>query len=505
MAASSMKVKVKWGKETFKDVEVNTGEDPDQFRAQLFSLTGVPPGGQKVMCKGMSLKDTWEGFPIKDKASILLMGTAGELPKEPDNIQFVEDLPESAVINHYPAGLANLGNTCYMNATVQCLKQAAQFKDIILKSEVLNSGNESLLVMYLQKLYTIMDNQEDRSGIQFAVLSFLTSLRQVNPQFAEQHEGRPAQQDANECWGLLTRTVDVILSSPAYPRGGPVAQYFGIDQRETLSCVEAPEEDVVASSASQLQLSCHIDKDIGFVLAGLKRAMEDEITKSSSTLGRDAVYKKQCQLSRLPAFLTINFVRFYFKRSAGENCKIRKDVKFPLTLDVYDLCSAELQEKLQPARRQFAAYQDWEAENQAAMAGKRSKDKSSETGRAADENQEKFYSTEFESDLGSNNSGYYELLAVLTHRGRSSNSGHYVAWVKSGPNLWYCMDDDKVSPKNDQDILNLSGSGGADWHTAYILLYGSKKCQVVPSSQEASHNESGDGGNSTAMDIITDN
>ena len=33
-------------------------------------------------------------------------------------------------------------------------------------------------------------------------------------------------------------------------------------------------------------------------------------------------------------------------------------------------------------------------------------------------------------DVGSNNSGYYELSAVLTHRGRSSSSGHYVAWVR---------------------------------------------------------------------------
>ena len=33
-------------------------------------------------------------------------------------------------------------------------------------------------------------------------------------------------------------------------------------------------------------------------------------------------------------------------------------------------------------------------------------------------------------DTGSNNSGYYELQAVLTHQGRSSSSGHYVAWVK---------------------------------------------------------------------------
>lgn len=34
------------------------------------------------------------------------------------------------------------------------------------------------------------------------------------------------------------------------------------------------------------------------------------------------------------------------------------------------------------------------------------------------------------SDIGSNNCGYYDLQAVLTHQGRSSSSGHYVSWVK---------------------------------------------------------------------------
>ena len=34
------------------------------------------------------------------------------------------------------------------------------------------------------------------------------------------------------------------------------------------------------------------------------------------------------------------------------------------------------------------------------------------------------------SDVGSNNSGFYQLNAVLTHKGRSSSSGHYVAWVR---------------------------------------------------------------------------
>lgn len=36
----------------------------------------------------------------------------------------------------------------------------------------------------------------------------------------------------------------------------------------------------------------------------------------------------------------------------------------------------------------------------------------------------------FADDIGSNNSGYYELTAVLTHQGRSSSSGHYLAWIR---------------------------------------------------------------------------
>lgn len=46
------------------------------------------------------------------------------------------------------------------------------------------------------------------------------------------------------------------------------------------------------------------------------------------------------------------------------------------------------------------------------------------------------------ADLGSNNSGFYELQAVLTHKGRSSSSGHYVAWVKKKggkQGLWDCL------------------------------------------------------------------
>ena len=45
-------VKVKWGKERYDDVELNTDEPPEVFKMQLFSLTGVPPDRQKVMISG---------------------------------------------------------------------------------------------------------------------------------------------------------------------------------------------------------------------------------------------------------------------------------------------------------------------------------------------------------------------------------------------------------------------------------------------------------------------
>lgn len=58
---------MKWGKELFPNVEVNTDEEPMLFKAQLFALTGVQPERQKVMLKGMTLKDEdWGIMKLKD-------------------------------------------------------------------------------------------------------------------------------------------------------------------------------------------------------------------------------------------------------------------------------------------------------------------------------------------------------------------------------------------------------------------------------------------------------
>ncbi|OBS64154.1 hypothetical protein A6R68_07308, partial [Neotoma lepida] len=239
-------VTVKWGKEKFEGVELNTDEPPMVFKAQLFALTGVQPARQKVMVKGGTLK------------------------------------------MELPCGLTNLGNTCYMNATVQCIRSVPELKDA-LKRDLFDSM--------------------DKTSSSIPPIILLQFLHMAFPQFAEKGEqGQYLQQDANECWIQMMRVLQQKL--------------------------EAIEDDSV------------------------KERLQEEITKQSPTLQRNALYIKSSKISRLPAYLTIQMVRFFYKEKESVNAKVLKDVKFPLMLDVYELCTPELQEKMVSFRSKFKDLED---------------------------------------------------------------------------------------------------------------------------------------------------
>jgi len=67
--------------------------------------------------------------------------------------------------------------------------------------------------------------------------------------------------------------------------------------------------------------------------------------------------------------------------------------------------------------------------------------------------------------------GQYELHAVVTHKGRSADSGHYIGWVRQSPGstFWWCYNDDVVTEVRTEDILKLGGGGDRDM--AYLNFY----------------------------------
>ena len=89
--------------------------------------------------------------------------------------------------------------------------------------------------------------------------------------------------------------------------------------------------------------------------------------------------------------------------------------------------------------------------------------------------------------------GEYELCGIVTHKGRSADSGftfpslslslslfgifnnslfslgHYIGWVKVDDGSWVKFDDNVVSESSEEKVLELRGGG--DWHTAYLTFY----------------------------------
>ncbi|KAG0227078.1 Ubiquitin carboxyl-terminal hydrolase 14 [Actinomortierella wolfii] len=482
--ANTIKVNVKWNGKKFDDIELDLSEPGLTFKAQLFALTGVDPERQKIFVKGGMLKDDTDMSKLGIKA---MMGTAGELPKAPEKkIIFAEDMTE-ATLNKamdIPAGLVNLGNTCYMNATLQCLRVVPELVQDLQKytgtTNNLDAGSN--MTASLRDLY----RQLNAAGQGVMPAAFLNYLRQAFPQFSQRgRDGMWMQQDAEECWGQLISTLRSKLPPHEEGQQNVVVQYMQGEFTTTLKCDESAEEAPIVTKEPFTKLDCHIDQNVNFMQNGILLSLDQKIEKNSPTLDRMATYTKSQRVSRLPTYLTVSFVRFYWKAAEQVKAKILRKVKFPFELDASQFCTEELQAKLSAPKAKLRELDNAltalkRRERLDKEAGKMETDddgNKSEEALAVEKAREEYRASldaELVKDVGCNPSGQYELHAVLTHVGRSADSGHYIGWTRKGSSEeWYKYDDDKVSPVKKDDILKLDGGG--DFHIAYLALYKAKE------------------------------
>ena len=433
---------------------------------QLFSLTGVPPGRQKIMgfpkAKGLLKDDAdWATVGLKPNLKITMMGTAEAPPENVNTNQvFLEDLPpeeqDTTGLSKYGAGLTNLGNTCYMNSTLQCLYNVPPLKTMLTEYKGEHSLTQNAGALF---------QQMEKSAVAVSPMWFLSSMRAAFPQFDQVgREGFHMQQDAEECWGSLLQSMRSEIPS--------IADTFGIKTKSILKA-EATDETMEVTN-SELLLKCNIDSTVNHVTEGLKLALVDDRAKTSThpaTEGQLVKFTGQASIVSLPPFLTIQMVRFYYKADIQQKAKILRKVAFPMVLDMYDLCDDALKARLRPFRdAEVEAVQNGDG-------GQANPDKKQRTegdqgatamDTATDGAAETKAATSAITSTGP--TGRYELIGVLTHKGRSADSGHYVSWTKSSADgQWVQFDDDEMILRKEEEVLALSGGG--DWHMAYLLLY----------------------------------
>jgi ubiquitin carboxyl-terminal hydrolase 14 len=507
------------------DVDLDPTSLGEVFKFQLYSLTGVEPDRQKILVKGGQLKDDTDLSKLgaKPGQTFMMMGTpstpgGNELGRPKEAIKFVEDMTEAEAaqqVGATPAGLQNLGNTCYLNSTLQTLRAVPELQQELTKytpgpstGAVRGSslgdlsmfglgglGASSDLVASLRDLY----NQMGQTQEGFPPLAFLNALRTVFPQFSEKSKSGHgyAQQDAEEAWSQiisqLRQKLKIKDTTGSEPKEVPFVDKY---LRGTFSSVTECDEQAAKDSGEEpvtgsdefLKLDCHISGTTNHLRDGIIAGLEEKLEKQSEVLGRDAVYTKKSQISRLPKYLTVHFVRFFWKREAQKKAKIMRKVTFPHELDVVEFCTDELKKMLIPVRdkvrevrkdeedverarkRQKRIHDKQIADEKAgivdsvsdSMSKDDKKDEKKKDGKSADGDiamEDVVYKTDAEidaeraaavleakkelhklinaqllNDEGANCSGLYELRGVVTHQGASADSGHYTSYVKKqGP------------------------------------------------------------------------
>lgn len=442
------------------------------FKQKLQNLTKIPIDRQKILLKTGQLKDDdiVESLKLKQNQTIMVLGSPElNLPIAPINNVFLEDLNESSLksYSNEPIGFENLGNTCYLNSSIQALYSIPSLqKKLTQNDKVGEIGTNEHLVLQLKRVFKELENKKQDSIVPN---NLITSLRVLYPQFNERDQyGRYKQQDAEEAFTQLLLSLKNVL-------GEDFIKDYTINFKSIIKNQE-DESDVQTKYEDDVKLQCHITSSTNFLKNGIVESLNETIEKHSDNLNKNCNYEINKKITKLPSILTVQFVRFFWKRSTNKKSKILRKVQFPFQLDLTDLLDEEYRDSKIKVRDEFRSIeknqQSEEREFKKQKKNLNSKDEQDFLKTQHDKYIEEFTSkTPKDLSVGENPSSLYNLNAIITHQGSSADSGHYQAFVKDRYNddKWWRFNDDKVSIVDKDRVESLAGGGESD--SALILIY----------------------------------
>ncbi|XP_064926072.1 ubiquitin carboxyl-terminal hydrolase 36-like [Columba livia] len=345
------------------------------------------------------------------------------------------------------AGLLNLGNTCFLNATLQCLTYTPPLANYLLSREHSRTCHQSGFCMMC-----VMQNHVTQafanSGSVIKPVSLVRDLKKIAP-----HIRLGRQEDAHEflrftidamqkaclpdCTELDRQTQATTLIHQIF--GGSLRSRVKCSMCKAVSdtfdpCLDLPVEITQAANVEQA-LELFVKPDL---LGGENAYLCDKCKKKVSATKRFTIH-------RAPRVLTLALKRFA-DFTGGKITKVSAQQSRAGLCPVPRPCCPEQGGRWFCAR--YELYRSPAALPQLCC--------------AVDVGYPELLNIRPYMSQTSRDPVMYGLYAVLVHSGYSSHAGHYYCYVKASDGQWYQMNDNVVRPSNIKVVLN---------QQAYVLFY----------------------------------
>jgi ubiquitin C-terminal hydrolase len=350
--------------------------------------------------------------------------------------------------NGMPKGFNNLGNTCFLNSTLQCLAYCPPFCQSLMDMPRSDNNNQTtspsdqskkvnhgrMFTLALAALFRRLHTADNSNGAMSPrrIVNALPLLGSSSTR-RNGYKFRPGrQEDAHE---FLVHLLDAMndgelreagidanksgwrdrLPVPRLDETTFVHRIFGGYLRSQVRCTDCGYRSNTYDPFLDLSLeisrnSCHSISS-AFNEFTRKETLDSQNRWKCSGCKKRVCATKQLTVFRPPLSLCIQLKRFTFGGMFGGGKKISKPVEFP----------AELQLPLSDGR-----------------------------------------------------SCGYALTGIVIHIGGSASSGHYTAYVQrpdgNGNRKWFHMDDSFVQPVSEQHVLRQ--------HNAYVIMYCRQEVRV---------------------------
>ena len=357
-----------------------------------------------------------------------------------------------ASVRRVGVGLANLGNTCFLNAVTQCLTHTPPLASFCLagehrkakfgKSRGGDGGGFDAVYEMGEHICRALGGGEHAVGNArraIAPLALVKNLRSISKTF---RKGR--QEDAHEYARCVLDAMHKRCCEVATPRAKEgtrrsetsfVWGAFGGTLRSRITCQTCGRTSDKFDGFMDLSLDIVRAESVAHALRSYV-AVEvlDGTNKYKCEMGPGKPHMtratKQFTIEKAPLVLTVQLKRFeYVPFGRG---KLNQFVEYPLVLN------------LSPAMSHANAGKPGRTESAAGKRGATQDGPGPANG------------------LGSSSQETYQLFGVVVHSGGSMHSGHYYCYVKGPTGHWYEMDDETVTQCGESTALK---------QRAYLLFY----------------------------------